>query len=119
MAVSNSARKEGGGWVFDTAAGKEELLNRRVGGNELFTIDVLEDLADAQEEYASGAHDGESTDLFAQKIMSDTVSATVCIGNPLKDSPRVRLDRSSLVPAKRDTTRRVPESRFMVTTTRY
>jgi hypothetical protein len=64
--------KKNGGWVFDTAAGKEELLSRRVGRNELFTINVLEDLADAQTEYASEARDGESADQFAQKILSDT-----------------------------------------------
>jgi hypothetical protein len=64
--------KKNGGWIFDTAAGKEELLSRRVGRNELFTINVLEDLADAQTEYASEARDGESADQFAQKILSDT-----------------------------------------------
>jgi hypothetical protein len=64
--------KKNGGWVFDTEAGKEELLSRRIGRNELFTINVLEDLADAQTEYASEARDGESADQFAQKILSDT-----------------------------------------------
>ncbi len=52
--------KKDSGWVFDTAAGKDELLFRRIGRNELFTIRVLEDLADAQSEYASEAHDGGS-----------------------------------------------------------
>ena len=61
-----------GGWVFDTAAGKEELLYRRVGRNELFTINVLEDLADAQAEYASEARDGDGTGQFAQRILSDS-----------------------------------------------
>src|ERR1700730_10521390 len=64
--------KKDGGWVFDTAAGKDELLFRRIGRNELFTIKVLEDLADAQSEYASKAHDGGSEGEFAQKILSDT-----------------------------------------------
>jgi len=64
--------KKGGGWVFDTAAGKDELLYRRIGRNELFTIKVLEDLAEAQAEYASNAHDGEAAGLFAQRILSDT-----------------------------------------------
>jgi hypothetical protein len=64
--------EKNGGWVFDTAAGKEELLNRRIGRNELFTIDVLEDLGEGQEEYASEPRDGESTGQFAQKILSDT-----------------------------------------------
>jgi len=64
--------KNSDGWAFDTAAGKEELLYRRIGRNELFTIKVLEDLAEAQTEYASDAHDGETAGLFARKILSDT-----------------------------------------------
>ena len=63
--------KKDSGWVFDTAAGKDELLYRRIGRNELFTIKVLEDLADAQSEYASEAHDGGTEGAFAQKILSD------------------------------------------------
>src|SRR6266481_144624 len=63
--------KKGTVWVFDTAAGKDELLFRRIGRNELFTIKVLEDLAKAQSEYASDAHDGGSEGEFAQKILSD------------------------------------------------
>jgi len=63
--------KKDSGWVFDTAAGKAELLYRRIGRNELFTIRVLEDLGDAQSEYASAAHDGGTEGAFAQKILSD------------------------------------------------
>ena len=61
--------KKGDGWVFDTEAGKKELLYRRIGQNELYTIDVLKDLADAQREYASEARDG--VKQFAQKIQSE------------------------------------------------
>jgi len=57
--------KKGDGWVFDTAEGKDELLYRRVGRNELYTIDVLQELADAQQDYSS------SQQQFAQKILSD------------------------------------------------
>src|SRR5208337_4346197 len=64
--------KNSDGWAFDTAAGKEELLYRRIGRNELFTIKVLEDLAEAQTEYARDAHDGETAGRFARKILSDT-----------------------------------------------
>ncbi len=64
--------KQDSGWVFDTAAGKDELLFRRIGRNELFTIRVLEDLAVAQSEYASEAHDGGSEGEFARKILSDS-----------------------------------------------
>jgi hypothetical protein len=61
--------KQGAGWVFDTASAKDEILFRRIGRNELFTIDVLETLAQAQQEYASEARDG--VQQFAPKIMSD------------------------------------------------
>ena len=63
--------KRGDGWVFDSEAGKKELLYRRIGRNELYTIDVLADLADAQEEYASEIRDNGSVKQFAQKVQSD------------------------------------------------
>jgi len=53
-------------WYFDTAAGKKEILYRRVGRNEISTIRVCEELVAAQEEYYS-AHNNE----YAQKILSD------------------------------------------------
>lgn len=43
---------DGKGWLFDTKVGRQELLNRRVGKNELATIDTLHVLVDAQREYA-------------------------------------------------------------------
>ncbi len=64
-------KKNENGWVFDTESGKEELLFRRIGRNELYTIDVLRDLADAQQEYASEVRDGGGIKQFAQKIQSD------------------------------------------------
>jgi hypothetical protein len=63
--------KRADGWVYDTAAGKRELLYRRIGRNELFTIDVLADLAEAQQEYASEIADKGGLKEFAQKIQSD------------------------------------------------
>jgi hypothetical protein len=44
--------KKGGVWLFDTQAGKEEILNRRIGRNELSTIQVCLAYVDAQREYA-------------------------------------------------------------------
>ena len=79
--------KKNGGWVFDTDAGKEELLARRIGRNELFTINVLEDLADAQTEYASEARDGESADQFAQKILSDSGKRNGLYWEPAEGQP--------------------------------
>jgi hypothetical protein len=63
--------KSGDGWIFDTEAGKKELLFRRIGRNELYTIDILANLADAQEEYASEIRDNGSVKQFAQKMQSD------------------------------------------------
>jgi hypothetical protein len=62
--------KQGEQWHFDTAAGKEELLNRRIGANELFTLQVVRTYADAQREYAGRLHDDSEVQVFAQKLIS-------------------------------------------------
>ena len=51
--------KKSGGWVFDTEVGKDELLNRRIGKNELGTIAVVRAYVDAQREYAILDRDGD------------------------------------------------------------
>lgn len=56
--------KKDSGWIFDTAAGKHELLYRRIGRNELFTIDVLRNLTEAQQEYDA------TKKQYAEKILS-------------------------------------------------
>ncbi len=58
-------------WVFDTAAGKEEILNRRIGSNELHTIQVMLAIVDAQREYAMIDHDGDGLLEYAQQFSSD------------------------------------------------
>jgi hypothetical protein len=60
-----------GQWFFDTAAGKEEILNRRIGRNELAIIDVCEAVAHAQNEYFSKLHDGATRKQYALKFISD------------------------------------------------
>jgi hypothetical protein len=62
-------KNAGGQWVFDTSAGKEELLARRIGRNELAAIDVCAAIADAQKTYFAQAHDG--VKAYAQKFISD------------------------------------------------
>ena len=62
--------KKNGGWLFDTAAGKTEILYRRIGRDEFDTIDTLHGLVDAQKEYASQPRDEEGKQ-YAQKLMSD------------------------------------------------
>lgn len=58
------------GWAFDTFAGLEEIVNRRIGENELQTIDTIQAYLDAQEEYASQDRDGDGVEEFAQKLVS-------------------------------------------------
>jgi hypothetical protein len=59
-----------GGWQFDTAAGKEEVLARRIGRNELAAIQVCRTYVAAQRLYAQHPHDGKASGLFAQRIAS-------------------------------------------------
>lgn len=63
------AQKEGK-WFFDTEAGKDELLNRRVGRNELMTLSAVRAYVEAQRDYAAKDRDGDGVLEFAQKIMS-------------------------------------------------
>jgi hypothetical protein len=63
--------KRGEAWVFDTAKGKEEILNRRIGENELYTIETLLAVVDAQREYAIKDRDRDGLLEYAQKFVSD------------------------------------------------
>jgi len=64
-------RNADGQWFFDTAAGKEEILNRRIGRDELAVIEVCQAVADAQAEYHSRFHDGSKMRQYALKFISD------------------------------------------------
>jgi hypothetical protein len=63
--------KDGTGWRFDTASGKEEVLARRIGRNELAVIRICRAYVNAQHLYAARAHDGKPAGLFAQSFRSD------------------------------------------------
>lgn len=58
-------------WIFNTAAGKDEILNRRIGLNEINTIQVMLAVADAQREYVGKDRDGDGLIEYAQKFRSD------------------------------------------------
>jgi len=60
-----------GQWYFDSKAGVEEVLFRRIGKNEYAAIRVSKALADAQDEYFDGLHDGSTVHQYAQKFISD------------------------------------------------
>jgi hypothetical protein len=63
--------KKAEGWVFDTKAGREEVLNRRIGRNELNAIQVCEAYVEAQREYASTDRERDGIIQYAQKVISD------------------------------------------------
>ena len=62
--------KDDEGWFFDTAAGLEELLNRRIGLNEIYTLAALRAFVEAQREYAAVDPMGQGTPVFADRILS-------------------------------------------------
>jgi len=62
--------ENGGKWRFDSKAGRQEILYRRIGRNELDAIDVCRGYVEAQDEYASQKHDGASVNQYAQHIIS-------------------------------------------------
>lgn len=63
-------KDDDGKWAFDTYAGIEEIINRRVGENELEAIATVRSYVDAQEEYAEEDHDGDGVLEYAQKLIS-------------------------------------------------
>ena len=62
--------EQGGKWHFDASAGKEEILLRRVGQNELDAITVCRGYVEAQREYALIRHDGALVNQYAQRVVS-------------------------------------------------
>jgi hypothetical protein len=63
--------KDGNAWRFDTAAGREEIIARRIGRNELATIKICRTYVFAQQLYAKSSHDGMPAGVFAKRIRSD------------------------------------------------
>lgn len=62
--------KKNGKWSFDSAAGRREILDRRIGGNELTTIDLMQGYVDAQREYSLVEHDHSGVHEYAQRVIS-------------------------------------------------
>jgi len=59
-----------GAWRFDTKTGRQELLYRRIGRNELDAIEVCRGYVEAQHEYALVKHDGSPVNQYARRIVS-------------------------------------------------
>ena len=62
--------KNKGKWSFDTKLGREEILNRRIGANELDAITICRGFVEAQHEYAQEKHDDSKVNQYAQRIIS-------------------------------------------------
>jgi hypothetical protein len=62
--------KKKGKWSFDTKVGREEILNRRIGTNELDAISICRGFVEAQHEYAGEKHDDSKVNQYAQRIIS-------------------------------------------------
>jgi hypothetical protein len=62
--------RDGDKWYFDSARGHDEVINRRIGENELGAIAVCEGYVAAQKEYAARGHDGQPSGIYAQKLVS-------------------------------------------------
>jgi hypothetical protein len=60
----------GGSWYFDAEAGKDEMLRRRIGANELDVITTCRGYVEAQNQYASERHDGAAVNQYARRIIS-------------------------------------------------
>jgi hypothetical protein len=59
-----------GAWRFDTKAGRQEILNRRIGDNELNAIEICRGYVEAQHEYALDKHDDSPVNQYARRIVS-------------------------------------------------
>ena len=73
-------------WYFDAAAGKEELVARRIGRNEIVAIDVCGSLTDAQEQYFAQKHG--DVKQYAQKFISDAGQQNGLYWQSPEGSPR-------------------------------
>jgi len=60
----------GGLWHFDSKAGRQEILFRRIGENELDAIELCEGFVEAQHDYATEKHDGALINQYAQRMVS-------------------------------------------------
>jgi len=72
--------KRAGKWYFDSKAGRDEILYRRIGANELNAISVCRGFVEAQLEYASTIHDNSGFHQYAQKLISTPGNRMDCTG---------------------------------------
>ena len=95
--------KRDGRWFFDTKAGRQEILYRRIGSNELDAIEICRGYVEAQHEYASEKHDGSKVNQYAQRIISTPGKQDGLVWRNPDRTLAARSPRVSLMPCKRAT----------------
>ena len=106
-----------GQWQFDTKAGLDEILRRRIGRNELSTIQVSLAYVQAQNEYASLDPAGQGRGVYAQRIVSRPGKKDGLIGRPQRERSRARLAISLRRLQPKATRPAAPRSLIMAITT--
>src|SRR6185369_10162486 len=71
MPIPLMKNDSGKAWVFDTATGKDEVITRRIGRNELTVIEVCKAICDAEMEYAQRGTNADAIPVYAGKFFSD------------------------------------------------
>ena len=108
---------KGGQWQFDTSAGLDEILRRRVGRNELSAIQVSLAYVQAQNEYSSLDPAGLGRGVYAQRIVSSPERRTDFIGQAQKERNQARLASSLHRLQPRAISPAAPRSPIMAITT--
>ena len=106
-------------WRFDTAAGREEILDRRIGRNELAAIQASLAYVDAQNDYANLTRASTGTAAYAQRIVSLPARRMDCIGRRNRARLPVHSANWSRAPRPKAITWVAGARPFTVTTTEY
>lgn len=96
-------RDKDGKWAFDTITGLQEIINRRIGQNELHAIDTMRLFVEAQRAYAGEDRDADGVLEFAQKLVSSDGATDGLYWPPEQgngESPAGAIDPSALDKAK-------------------
>jgi len=80
-------------WYFNTEAGKDEILARRIGKNELLAIDAISAMGRAEQHYYKHHHDGDKTHQYAQLILSSSGKQDGLYWEVPEDAPSSPLGR--------------------------
>ena len=87
--------KHKAGWQFDVAAGADEMRTRRIGRNELATMQAILAYYDAQREYSTVDHNGDGVSSTRASSSAPRARRTACTGKARSASTRARSARCS------------------------